>query len=181
MKLLKVKFTVLTAAVAAMAVLSGGSALASTQQPAFPRVIAGPEAIFGTVYGRAANAPRPVIPVRLVGVVNTFGFVYVRPGHFHVLPTRVGKLFVLDIGRPQITTTFNFKTCYATFTLRQVARVVGGTGAFYRAFGPAAYQLFHAAMFPRSKKGVCWFKTRPLNKGAVLSFLGTVSPLVVRV
>jgi hypothetical protein len=172
MKLLKVKVGILTAAGAAMAVLlSGGSALASPQIP-YPHTITGPEAIYGTVYGKAANAPKPIIPVTLVGVVNTRGFVLVRGGRFHTLPTNVGKLFVLDVGKPQVTQTANFKNCYATFTLRQVAKVVGGTGAFWRAFGPAAYQLYHAAFYPRYK-GKCNFKAPPWYKGAVLSFLGT--------
>jgi hypothetical protein len=173
MKLLKVKFGALALAGAAMALMmSGGTALASTQL-AHSRTITGPEAIYGTVYGHAANARRPIIPVTLVGVVNTRGIVFVRPGRFHTIPTKAGRLNVLDVGKPQITTTANFKTCYATFTLRQVALIVGGTGAFWHAHGPAAYQLYHAAFFPRSHKGKCWFKTRPLNKGAVLSFLGT--------
>lgn len=173
MKLLKVKFGALALAGAAMALMmSGGSALASTQL-VHSTGITGPEAIYGTVHGHAANARRPIIPVTLVGVVNTRGIVLVSGGRFHTLPTKVGKLFVLNVGKPQITQTFNFKTCYATFTLRQVAAVVGGTGAFWHARGPAAYQLYHAAFFPRSHKGKCWFKTRPLNKGAVLSFLGT--------
>jgi hypothetical protein len=173
MKLLKVKVGILTAAGAAMAVLlSGGSALASPHLLG-GRTITGPETVYGAVYGPAANAPRPVIPVKLFGVVNTTGFVVTGGHRFHVLPTRAGKLFVLDIGRPQIFQTANFKTCRATFTLWQVARVVGGTGAFWHAYGPAAYQIYHAAIYPRSKYGKCWFKTRPLNKGAFLSFLGT--------
>jgi hypothetical protein len=178
MKLLKVKFGALAAAGAAMAVLlSGGSALAS---PMHGRTTTGPEAVYGAVFGRAANAPRPIIPVKLVGVVNTRGFVFVRGGRFHVIPTKAGRLNVLDIGRPQITTTVNFRTCYATVTLRQVAAIVGGTGAFFRAHGPAAYQLYHAAFFPRSHKGKCWFKGRPFNKGAVLSFLLTAVLTVKR-
>ena len=172
MKLLKVKVGILTAAGAALTVLlSGGSALASPHIP-YSHTTTGPEAIYGTVYGTAANAPKPIIPVTLVGVVNTHGYVFVSPGRFHTIPTKVGKLNVLDIGKPQVIQTANYKTCYATFTLRQVAKVVGGTGAFWGARGPAAYQLYHAAFFPRYK-GKCWFKTRPFNKGAVLSFLGT--------
>jgi hypothetical protein len=173
MKLLKVKFGALALAGAAMALMmSGGSALASTQL-VHSRTITGPEAIYGTVYGHAANSRKPIIPVTLVGVVNTTGVVIVRGGRFHTLPTKVGKLFVLDIGKPQITQTADLKDCYATFTLRQVAKVVGGTGAFYRAFGPAAYQLYHAAYFPRYKHKGCNFRARPFRKGAVLSFLGT--------
>jgi len=171
MKLLKVKFGALAAAGAAMAVLlSGGVAQAS---PQYGRTTTGPEVVWGTVYGKAANARRPVIPVRLAGVVYTSGFVFVRPGRFHTIPTKAGRLNVLDIGKPQVIQTANFKTCYATFTLRQTALVVGGSGAFSGAHGPAAYQLYHAAFFPRSRKGVCWFKTRPLNKGALLHFLAT--------
>jgi hypothetical protein len=173
MKLLKVKFGLLAAAGAAMAVmLSGGTALAGTQF-GHSRTITGPEAIYGAVYGHAANARKPIIPVTLVGVVNTRGIVLVRGGRFHTLPTKAGKLFVLDVGKPQITQTVDFRKCFATFTLRQVAKVVGGTGAFWHAHGPAAYQLFHAAFFPRSHKWKCWFKTRPFSRGAVLSFLGT--------
>ena len=172
MKLLKVKVGILTAAGAAMAVLlSGGAALASPHIP-YPRTITGPEAIYGKVFGRAANAPKPIIPVTLVGVVNTRGFVIGSGGRFHTLPTKVGKLFVLDVGRPQVTQTADFRKCYATFTLRQVARVVGGTGAFWHAFGPAAYQVYHAAFYPRIR-GKCLFKAPPFSRGAVLSFLGT--------
>jgi hypothetical protein len=172
MRLLKVKVGILTAAGAAMAVLlSGGSALASPQY-GYGRTT-GPEVVYGSVYGKAANALKPVIPVKLKGVVKTTGLVFVHPGRFHTIPTKAGKLYVLDIGRPEIFQTANWKTCYATFTLRQVAKIVGGTGAFWRAHGIAAYQLYHAAIFPRSHKGVCWFKTRPLNRGAVLSFLLT--------
>ena len=173
MKLLRVKLAALTVAGAAMALtLSGGTALASTPL-AHSRSITGPEAIFGTVFGRAANSPRPIIPVKLVGVVDTTGFVISSHSRFHVVPTRAGKLFVLDVGRPQIFQTLNWKSCLATFTLFQKAVIVGGTGAFWHASGPAAYKIFHAAFFPRSKYGKCWFKTRPLNKGAILSFLGT--------
>jgi hypothetical protein len=179
MKLLKVKVGILTAAAAASAVLlSGGSALASPHIP-YSRTTTGPEAIYGSVYGHAANARTPIIPVTLVGVVNTHGIVLVRPGRFHTIPTKVGKLFVVDVGKPEVIQTANFRTCYATFTLRQVAKVVGGTGAFWGAHGIAAYQLYHAAFFPRSPKRVCWFKAPPFNKGAVLSFLGT-SVLTVR-
>jgi hypothetical protein len=170
MKLLRVKVAALTVAGAAMvAMLSGGSALASTS---YGRTTTGPENIYGAVYGKAANAHKPVIPVTLWGVVYTRGIVLVRGGRFHVLPTKAGNLNVLDIGRPQIFQTQDWKSCYATFTLRQYARVVGGTGAFWGAHGPAAYQLYHGAYFPRSKSGKCWFRTRPLNKHAVLSFVG---------
>jgi hypothetical protein len=181
MKLLKVKFGALAAAGAAMAVLlSGGSALAGVHY-GHHRTTTGPEAVYGAVYGKAANSYNPVIPVTLVGVVNTYGWVFVHPGRFHTIPTKAGRLNVLDIGRPQIYQTENWKTCQATFTLRQVALIVGGTGAFWRAHGPAAYQLYHAAYFPRSPKGVCWFKTRPFNRGAVLSFLLTAVLTVKRI
>jgi hypothetical protein len=168
MRLLKVKVGILTAAGAAMMVMmSSGTAMAGVHHGR----TTGPEVVYGAVYGKAANSYKPVIPVRLKGVVNTVGLVFVHPGRFHVIPTKRGRLDVLDIGKPQIRETANWKTCYATFTLRQVAQIVGGTGAFWRAHGPAAYQLYHAAFFPRSPKGVCWFKTHPLNKFAVLKFL----------
>jgi hypothetical protein len=171
MKLLRVKVAALTVAGAAMlAMMSGGTALASSS---YGRSVTGPEAIYGSVFGKAANSPRPIIPVKLVGVVNTFGVVITSKGRFHVIPTKAGKLFLLDVGRPQVFQTANFKSCLATFTLLQRAVIVGGTGAFWHAYGPAAYKIYHAAFFPRSKYGKCWFKTRPLNKGAFLSFLGT--------
>jgi hypothetical protein len=171
MKLLRVKVAALTVAGAAMvAMLSGGSALAGPLY-GHGRTTTGPEVVYGSVYGKAANARKPIIPVKLKGVVHTYGLVFVHPGRLHTIPTKAGRLYVLDIGRPQIFQTANWKTCRATFTLRQVAHIVGGTGAFWRAHGPGAYQLYHAAFFPRSKKGVCWFKTRPLNPGAVLKFL----------
>jgi hypothetical protein len=174
MKLLKVKVGLLTAAGAAMAVmLSGGAALASPYHPVYPKTITGPEAIYGAVYGRAANAHKPKIPVTLVGVVNTKGLVFVTGGRFHSVPTLVGRLNVVTTGKPQITQTANLKNCYATFTVWQTLRVVGGTGAFFRAHGPGAYKLYHAAFYPRYKHKGCNFRARPFNKGAVLSFLGT--------
>jgi hypothetical protein len=180
MKLLRVKVGILTAAGAAMVMmLSGGTALASTQT-AYGRTTTGPEAVYGAVYGWAANSHKPVIPVKLVGVVNTTGWILSGGRRLHIVPTKAGKLFVLDLGRPQIFQTQNWKSCYGTFTLRQRAAIVGGTGAFWHAYGPAAYQIYHGAYFPRSKWGKCWFRTRPLNKGAVLSFLGT-AVLTVRI
>jgi hypothetical protein len=181
MRLLRAKALILAAAGGAIAVLlNGGSALAGTQLTS--RTVTGPEVISGAVFGAAANVNQPRIPLYLRGVVNTTDPNFVltdSASKHHTLFTRAGQLRVLVTGNEQDTQSLNYKICHATFTARATLTVLGGTRAFAGASGPGAYQVRFAAFFPRytsgKRKGQCNFssKAKPLNRGAVASFLAT--------
>jgi len=156
---------------------AGGTALAAT---AGHSSVTGPETIEGTVYGKAATANTPRIPLRLKGVVETVDPTFVLGnGHSntHTLRTPAGRLTVRGVGKQHTTTQLNTRVCHATYTVRQQVNFVPSlsTGKFYRASGPAAYQVRFAAYFPRYRhgknKGKCDFNARPFNRGAVTSFL----------
>jgi hypothetical protein len=172
----------------AAVVLAGVPALASphaaSPHPASAKTRTGPEVISGSVTGKRANANTPHIPLRLRGVVGArdAGFVLGNGhGNSHTLLTSAGKLAVRGIGQQQVSQKANFKTCHATYTVRQTFKVVGSksTGAFAGASGPGAYQIYFAAFYPRytsgKHKGQCNTSNnaRPLNRGAVASFLAS--------
>lgn len=181
MGLLKVKAGILMLTGGALTLmLTGGPALAATQVT--PKTVTGPEVISGTVFGKAATANQPRIPLHLRGVVNTTdpNFVLANSNSkHHTLVTRAGRLTVLVTGKEQDTPKLNDKTCHATFIGRDTLTVVGGTRAFAGASGPGAFQVAFAAFFPRytsgKHKGQCNFSNnaQPLNRGAVASFLAT--------
>jgi hypothetical protein len=181
---LKVALGALAAAGGTAALVLTGVPAQASAHPAAAR-ITGPEVVSGTIHGKAANANTPHIPLTLQGVVNTRdrGFVLGNGGgNSHTIPTRAGKLAVLGGGKQQTSQTVNMKTCHVSFTIRQTFRVVGSksTGAFAGASGPGAYQVHFAAFFPRfhsgKHKGQCNTSNsaKPLNKGAVASFLAAI-------
>lgn len=171
----------IVAAGGAALLLAGGPALAGTQARAW---VTGPESISGTVYGAAANASNPRIPLVFRGVVTTTdrGFV-LGSGHrnTHTLRTPAGRLTVTGTGKQHTSQVIRPRACHLTFTVRQQFYFVGSlsTGAFAGASGPGAYQVTFAAFYPRFKhgkhKGQCDFSNsaKPLNRGAVASFLAT--------
>lgn len=175
----------------ALTVAGGTAALALTGIPALASThvasakATGPEVIQGAVHGKAANANTPHIPLTLRGVVNTSEPRFVLgngKGNNHTLGTKAGKLAVHATGKQQTSQAVSRKTCHVAFTIRQTLNVVGSksTGAFAGASGPGAYQVYFAAYFPRytsgKHKGQCNTSNnaKPLNKGAIASFLASV-------
>lgn len=168
---------------AAALVLTAGPALAGTQAPAW---VTGPEVISGQVHGQAANANSPMIPLLLRGVVfaRDDNFILGGNGHRrdHTLWTTAGKLTVMGVGRQHQTMRTDARACHVTFTIRQEIRVLGGksSGRFAGASGPGAYQIRFSAFFPRymsgRHRGMCNFSNsaKPLNRGALASFLATL-------
>lgn len=173
-----IRIGALVATVATLTLTSVSLAVAS---PASSPVT-GPESITGTVYGKAAIANVPHIPLTFEGVVATTdrGFVLGNGGgNTHTLTTPAGKLTVTGVGPVRQAQTMNSRTCYFTFTSGQQFKFVPGksTGKFAGATGPGAYQVFFGAYAPRytsgPHKGQCNTSNnaQPLAKGAVANFV----------
>ena len=163
-------------------VLAGAPALASTQAPS--HAITGPEVAYGAVYGKAATANNPVIPVAWRGLVRAHGVFSTNgppptKGQHHTFVTSAGKLVVVVTAPPTNSQSFNLKACHFSFTTYVVFKVVGSksTGKFAWTQGPGAVKVYGAGYGPRytsgPQKGQC--NTSPnapeLAKGAVESFL----------
>lgn len=169
-------------ACAATLLLGAAPAMASTSHSRQP--ITGPEVVYGAVHGKAANALAPRIPLRLWGMVHTTDPTFVLGGgahRRHTLRTGKGLLTVLATGKPTHVLRANPRTCRESYTQRRTFRVVGrkSTGAFARASGPAAVQIYFAAFAPRythgPRKGMCDFASNKVqNRGAVARFLASI-------
>ena len=160
----------------AVLVLAGGPALASTKS------VTGPEVISGAVYGEAALANTPAIPLTFRGVVRAHGTLTLTTSksHTQTIPSSAGTLVLKGTGYQHTTQTANLKTCFFAFTQDLTFSVLGGksTGAFAGASGPGAAQIYFAAFEPRytsgKHKGQCNGNANPLAKGAVASALASV-------
>jgi hypothetical protein len=161
---------------AALLVLTAGSALASTHS------VTGPEVISGAVYGEAALANTPVIPVRLRGVVGAHGTLTPSSSksHMQTVPSSAGTLVLHGTGYTHTTQSANPETCLISFTEDLTFTVVGSksTGAFAGASGPGAAHVYFAAFEPKytsgKHKGQCNENANPLAKGAVASILASI-------
>ena len=160
----------------AVLVLAGGPALASTKS------VTGPEVISGAVYGEAALANTPVIPVRFRGVVGAYGSLTLSgsTSHTQTILTSAGTIVLHGTGYKHTSQTANTKTCLFSFTQDLTFTVLGAksTGAFAGASGPGAAQVYFAAFEPRytsgKHKGQCNNNANPLAKGAVASILASI-------
>jgi hypothetical protein len=168
----------------AISLAAGVPAVASTHASA-SRAITGPEVIAGTVHGKIAFAKKPVIPLRLWGLVKTRSSINLggggpHPGKEKTLKTRAGKLTVKVSAKPSQRQKFNTMTCRFSFTVDIPLTVVGAksTGAFAGASGPGAAQVSISAKSTRfktgPKKGQCNPKGKPILKTAVAHFLATL-------
>ena len=160
----------------AVLVLAGGPALASTKS------VTGPEVISGAVYGEAALANIPVIPVKFRGTVGAHGTLTPSgsKSHTQTVVSSAGNIVLHGAGYDHTTQTENPKTCLVTFTENLTFTVLGAksTGAFAGASGPGAAQTYFAAFEPKytsgKHKGQCNNNANPLAKGAVGSILISV-------
>jgi hypothetical protein len=184
----------LTATIGAVAVAGASAALLSagsaSADPAHGGIISGPEALAGSVYGPAAISQAPTVPLRLRGVVNTFGSVFLGgPSNAkrHTVYTNAGALNVVVFTSTATQSSYaNPRTCFAVFTEREAFRVIGGTGAFFRASGPGTVQIRSGAFVPRyrygPKRGRCNVNGSPVTaRGAFINFYAQVTPLTIRV
>jgi hypothetical protein len=181
---LRIKLAAVAMAGAASVALAGVPALASSHASG-GKAVTGPEVIAGAVLGKRALASAPIIPLGLVGLVNTRSAVNLggsgpHKGSVKTLRTPAGNLTVMVTAKPHNSQSLNNRTCRFSFTTDITVTVVGGksTGAFAGASGPGAVQVSFAATAPRFKsgprKGQCNFNGQPQAKGAVASFLGSL-------
>jgi hypothetical protein len=172
---------------AALAMAGGTAALVLTAAPALAssHAVTGPEVAYGAVYGKAATANNPVIPVawrglvRAHGVFSTNGGPPPAKGQHHTFVTSAGNLVVVVTAPPTSSQSVNVKACHFSFTTYVVFKVVDGasTGKFHWTQGPGAVKVYFAGFGPRYKsgphKGQCNMSPNApeLAKGAVASFL----------
>jgi hypothetical protein len=171
---------------AALAMAGGTAALVLAATPALAssNSITGPEIAYGAVYGKAATANNPVIPVSWRGVVRAHGVFSTNgpppaKGQHHTFVTSAGNLTVVVTAPPTNSQSFNAKACQFSFTTYVVFKVVGSksTGKFAWTQGPGAVKVSGAGYVPRYKsgphKGQCNASPNApeLAKGAVESFL----------
>ena len=172
---------------AALAMAGGTAALVLAAAPALAassNAVTGPEVAYGAVYGKAATANNPVIPVVWRGLVRAHGVFSTNgppptKGQHHTFVTSAGNLTVVVTATPTSSESFNLKACHFSFTTYVVFKVVDGTGTgkFRWTQGPGAVKVYFAGYVPRYKsgppKGRCNIgpNAPELAKGAVASFL----------
>jgi hypothetical protein len=176
--------SVAVAGAAAVTLLAVAPALASSHAHA-GKAVTGPEAISGTVHGKAALAKAPRIPLQWQGLVVTKSVVTLgggggpHKGAVKTLTSPAGNLTVMVSSKPTQSQSINTKTCQFSFTQDIPVTVVGAksTGAFAGASGPGAAQVQFSAIVPRytsgPNKGKCNPNGTPIAKTAVASFLAT--------
>lgn len=171
------------ASAASAALITGGTAAASTQ--ASSKTVTGPEVIAGTVHGKAAFAKVTVIPLAWVGLVRTHSVISLggsgpHKGNTKTLKSPAGNLSVMVSSKPTSHQKLNTRTCRITFRQDIPVTVVGGrsTGAFAGASGPGAVQVTFSAIAPRHKsgpkKGQCNPSGNGSTKGAYATFLASI-------
>ena len=161
--------------------MTGGTALALTAAPAMASVT-GPETAYGVVYGKAAAANNPVIPLTWRGLVNAHGSFSPngpapKKGQHHTFNTSAGKLIVVVTAPAANYASVNTKACHFSATTYVDFAAVGSrsTGKFAGLSGNGAVKVNFAGYGPKytsgKKKGQCNMNAPELAKGAVASFV----------
>jgi hypothetical protein len=163
------------ATVGATAVLT----LASTPAMASSQTIT--ETVSGAIYGNAAIANHPVVPVVWRGLVNTRGDFTPggsapKKGQKYTFTTVAGTFTVVITARPPAVQSVSLKACHFSSTTRVVFAAFKGSGKFAGISGTGVAEVIDAGYGPTytsgPHKGQC--NTSPsapeLAKGAVESF-----------
>jgi hypothetical protein len=175
---------------AALAMAGATAALVLTVTPALAsshaasKAITGPESAYGVVYGDAAIAANPAIPLAWRGqvyanVVFSPGGGPPKKGQDYTFTTPAGNLTVVITAPPTNNEAFNPESCRFAVTNDVVFTAVGSqsTGKFAGTSGPGAVEVYGAGYVPRltsgPDKGQC--DTAPdspeLANGAIETFL----------
>jgi hypothetical protein len=160
-------------------VLAGTPALASSH--AGSKAVTAPESAFGVIYGQAATANNPTIPLAWRGQVYAHGVFSPaggapKKGQDHTFTTSAGNLTVVVTAPPTSSGSVNPKACHFAFTTDVVFAAVGSqsTGKFA---GLGAVEVYNAGFVPRytsgPHKGQCNTSNNApeLAKGAIETFL----------
>jgi len=175
---------------ATLAMAGGTAALVLTVTPALAsshaasKAITAPESAYGVVYGKAATANNPTIPLAWRGQVYADGVFSPgggapKKGQDHTFITSAGNLTVVVTAPPTNNQAFNPKSCRFAFTTDVVFKAVGSqsTGKFAGTSGPGAVEVYGAGYVPRytsgAHKGQCNASNNApeLAKGAIETFL----------
>ena len=173
---------------ATLAMAGATTALVLTATPAMAssHAITGPEVAYGAVYGKAATANNPVIPLAWRGLIDARGYFSPsgpppRKGQHYTFKTSAGNLTVVVTAPPVNTQSFSLKACHFSATTYVDFAVIdgAGTGKFHWTSGPGAVKVYFAGYGPRytsgPHKGQCNASPNApeLANGAVASFLLT--------
>jgi len=162
-------------------VVAGAAAASMAATPALASVT-GPEYASGAVYGKAAAANNPVIPLTWRGLVNAHskfspGGSAPKKGSHYTFTTSAGKFTVLITAPPANYASVNVKACHFAASTYVAFTALGGrsTGRFHGLSGPGAVKVYFAGYGPRytsgKKKGQCNMNAPELAKGAVATFV----------
>jgi hypothetical protein len=172
-------------------VLAGTPALASSHanshagRHAGSKAVTAPESAYGVIYGQAATANNPTIPLAWRGQVYAHGVFSAdgsgppAKGQDHTFTTSAGNLTVVVTAPPTNSGSVNPRTCHFASTTDVVFAAVGSqsTGKFTGISGPGAVEVYSAGYVPRytsgPHRGQCNTSNNApeLVKGAIESFL----------
>jgi hypothetical protein len=175
---------------AALGVAGGTAALVLAATPALAgshaasKGITAPETAYGAVYGKAATANNPTVPLAWRGLVYAGGVFSPngappKKGQDHTFTTSAGNLTVVVTAPPTNGQSVNAQACHFAFWTDVVFSAVGSksTGKFAGTSGPGAVEFYEAGYVPRytsgKHKGQCNLSNNApeLVKGAIGTFL----------
>ena len=174
------KLGAVAAAALSIVFVAAGSAMASTSNHS----VSGYEHLDGAVYGQAALAQNPTLPLQLRGLVRTHAIFTLPSGNgAATIPTPKGTLYATQVGKDH-TSAKAYAHCYLVFHDSFAVKVTGGTGVFWHASGPGQAQVIFTGYVPRytsgPHKGQCNENANPTtSKGASASLNVKISPLTI--
>jgi hypothetical protein len=171
-------------AVAALSItfLAAGSAMAGTSS--HTKTVSGNEYLYGAVYGKAALAQNPTLPLQLWGLVRTHAkFTPPNGNGPATIPTPKGNLDAIQVSNGTSSVKVG-KHCFAVFNQNFPVKVTGGTGAFRHASGKGRANLRFTGYVPRytsgPHKGQCNENGNPTTaKGASESLYVQITPMTI--
>jgi hypothetical protein len=181
-KRVRMKLGAVAAAALAITFLAAGSAMAGTSS--HTKTVSGNEYLYGAVYGKAALAQNPTLPLQLRGLVRTHSkFTPPNGNGPATIPTPKGNLDAKQVNNGTSSMKIS-KNCYAVFNQSFPVKVTGGTGVFWHASGSGRAHLQFTGYLPRytsgSHKGQCNENGNPTTaKGASESLYAQITPMTI--
>ena len=181
-KRLRIKLAAVAVAALSITFLAAGSAMAGTSS--HTKTVSGNEYLYGAVYGKAALAQNPTLPLQLWGLVRTHSNFTPPSGNGPAtIPTPKGNLDATQVSNGTSSTKLS-KQCYLVFNQNFPVKVTGGTGVFWHASGKGRANLRFTGYVPRytsgKHKGQCNQNGNPTTaKGASESLYVQITPLTI--
>ena len=180
-KRLRMKLAAVAVAALSITFLAAGSAMAGTSSHA--KTVSGNEYLYGALYGKAALAQTPTIPLQLWGLVRTHGKFTPSTSSAATIPTPKGKLDAFQVSSGTSSAKIS-KHCFAVFNQNFPVKVTGGTGVFWHASGKGRANLRFTGYVPRytsgPHKGQCNENSNPTTaRGASESLYVQITPMTI--